>query len=195
MTLTVSQRLSVHMMKQATNYKLDTLTMASYLLHLDSMGSKTFIFDWLIFVQYWIDKLQFYQYAHTNMNNVIIFIVLRKDERRHFDLYAFAYSMRVNKLLFVECPDSRMNCLMCVQIRRFKFCDDARGGGRNLSIYLSLLVKMWRRVVLVSSLAQLFELRQIRRTVAATNTEPQERVHLPLVDRIREAPPSTAGVE
>jgi len=48
--------------------------------------------------------------------------------------------------------------------------------------------------VLVGSLAQLFERRQIRRTVAATNNTPQEGVDLLPVGRIREASPITERI-
>ena len=48
--------------------------------------------------------------------------------------------------------------------------------------------------LLVCSLAKLFERRQIRRTVAATNTTPQEGVDSLPVGRIGETPPSIACV-
>ena len=48
--------------------------------------------------------------------------------------------------------------------------------------------------LLVYSLAQLFQRRQIRRTVAATITTPQEGVDSLQVGRIGETPPSTACV-
>jgi len=47
----------------------------------------------------------------------------------------------------------------------------------------------------ISSRAHLFERRQIRRTVATTNTTPQEGVYSLSVGHIGEAPPSTARKE